>query len=137
MDPKNALLRRRGQELAKVRKALGRGADGTGVADEELLAGVGPPADLGGTGGQDARQAALEQAVGQRGDVKAGANASEERRNQLRAPVAFRVEPGGARGGRRGERIGDAVRSEEHTSELQSHVNLVCRLLLEKKKKKK
>src|SRR5438477_8880085 len=29
----------------------------------------------------------------------------------------------------RGER-----RSEEHTSELQSHVNLVCRLLLEKKK---
>src|SRR5438477_6628068 len=29
------------------------------------------------------------------------------------------------------------TRSEEHTSELQSHVNLVCRLLLEKKKKKK
>src|SRR5690242_21010474 len=28
------------------------------------------------------------------------------------------------------------LRSEEHTSELQSHVNLVCRLLLEKKKKK-
>src|SRR6266480_5361145 len=27
------------------------------------------------------------------------------------------------------------VRSEEHTSELQSHVNLVCRLLLEKKKR--
>src|SRR5690242_20997855 len=27
-----------------------------------------------------------------------------------------------------------AERSEEHTSELQSHVNLVCRLLLEKKK---
>src|SRR3989344_7090124 len=26
-------------------------------------------------------------------------------------------------------------RSEEHTSELQSHVNIVCRLLLEKKKK--
>src|SRR5260370_23389023 len=29
------------------------------------------------------------------------------------------------------------LRSEEHTSELQSHLNLVCRLLLEKKKKKK
>src|SRR6476661_10598824 len=28
-------------------------------------------------------------------------------------------------------------RSEEHTSELQSHLNLVCRLLLEKKKKLK
>src|SRR5690606_39468777 len=30
-----------------------------------------------------------------------------------------------------------AIRSEEHTSELQSRENLVCRLLLEKKKKKK
>src|SRR5690242_21085928 len=29
--------------------------------------------------------------------------------------------------------IGLRARSEEHTSELQSHVNLVCRLLLEKK----
>src|SRR5690242_21373304 len=29
---------------------------------------------------------------------------------------------------------GRTARSEEHTSELQSHVNLVCRLLLEKKK---
>src|SRR5256885_12454978 len=31
--------------------------------------------------------------------------------------------------------LGDQVRSEEHTSELQSPCNLVCRLLLEKKKK--
>src|SRR5260370_9776072 len=30
-----------------------------------------------------------------------------------------------------------AIRSEEHTSELQSHLNLVCRLLLEKKKQQK
>src|SRR5260370_41312656 len=29
----------------------------------------------------------------------------------------------------------DDMRSEEHTSELQSHLNLVCRLLLEKKKR--
>src|SRR5260370_19926344 len=29
---------------------------------------------------------------------------------------------------------GEQLRSEEHTSELQSHLNLVCRLLLEKKK---
>src|SRR5260370_2927574 len=29
---------------------------------------------------------------------------------------------------------GEKARSEEHTSELQSHLNLVCRLLLEKKK---
>src|SRR2546427_8585392 len=32
-------------------------------------------------------------------------------------------------------RSGDPARSEEHTSELQSQSNLVCRLLLEKKKK--
>src|SRR2546430_6046919 len=31
--------------------------------------------------------------------------------------------------------IADDLRSEEHTSELQSQSNLVCRLLLEKKKK--
>src|SRR6266571_2986848 len=33
-----------------------------------------------------------------------------------------------------GPACGCRARSEEHTSELQSHVNLVCRLLLEKKK---
>src|SRR5438034_8745249 len=35
------------------------------------------------------------------------------------------------------EVAGASTRSEEHTSELQSHSDLVCRLLLEKKKKKK
>src|SRR2546426_9770379 len=34
-------------------------------------------------------------------------------------------------------RVEELVRSEEHTSELQSPCNLVCRLLLEKKKNKK
>src|SRR5256885_8148088 len=34
-------------------------------------------------------------------------------------------------------RASPGTRSEEHTSELQSPCNLVCRLLLEKKKKKK
>src|SRR5205809_5992040 len=33
-------------------------------------------------------------------------------------------------------RASNAMRSEEHTSELQSRLHLVCRLLLEKKKKK-
>src|SRR5438034_5135620 len=37
----------------------------------------------------------------------------------------------------RHRRARTAPRSEEHTSELQSHSDLVCRLLLEKKKKKK
>src|SRR5258706_6496208 len=46
------------------------------------------------------------------------------------------------RRGRRGPAVrarhrGKAPRSEEHTSELQSLTNLVCRLLLEKKKKTK
>src|SRR2546427_5752423 len=49
---------------------------------------------------------------------------------QARAVVAAtRYPPLGVRG------VGSAVRSEEHTSELQSQSNLVCRLLLEKKKK--
>src|SRR2546427_6916248 len=40
-------------------------------------------------------------------------------------------------GGRHDQRpLAEAERSEEHTSELQSQSNLVCRLLLEKKKKK-
>src|SRR5690242_21240646 len=52
---------------------------------------------------------------------------------------AARRRGAGVRGGRCGGVLGGGagVRSEEHTSELQSHVNLVCRLLLEKKKKKK
>src|SRR5260370_31057211 len=37
-------------------------------------------------------------------------------------------------GGKEQPGNGSEVRSEEHTSELQSHLNLVCRLLLEKKK---
>src|SRR5438132_4858310 len=49
-----------------------------------------------------------------------------------------RVSPGEPRGDRPRQRRGRVdARSEEHTSELQSHSDLVCRLLLEKKKKKK
>src|SRR3989442_9973870 len=49
--------------------------------------------------------------------------------------VAVRVR---ARAEVAGERAAhDPPRSEEHTSELQSRPHLVCRLLLEKKKKKK
>src|SRR5256885_9101423 len=51
--------------------------------------------------------------------------------------LATRRKPPGTRHHITGERVdlvGD-VRSEEHTSELQSPCNLVCRLLLEKKKK--
>src|SRR5260221_7632155 len=53
--------------------------------------------------------------------------------------VLHAVLPVGAVGAGRHAPFGRAVgidRSEEHTSELQSHSDLVCRLLLEKKKKK-
>src|SRR5207237_7904589 len=40
----------------------------------------------------------------------------------------------GSNGAQRQARRQRPCRSEEHTSELQSHLNLVCRLLLEKKK---
>src|SRR5260370_10547092 len=53
---------------------------------------------------------------------------AHERKNQVGARFDFSAR----------EHIGrDGDRSEEHTSELQSHLNLVCRLLLEKKKTKK
>src|SRR5256885_8650665 len=45
-----------------------------------------------------------------------------------------RARVGDSRGGRGLGRLGSFERSEEHTSELQSPCNLVCRLLLEKKK---
>src|SRR2546422_6854508 len=49
-------------------------------------------------------------------------------------PDAFGAElPGAPRVGRG---VGVGARSEEHTSELQSRLHLVCRLLLEKKKKR-
>src|SRR5687768_18170616 len=48
-------------------------------------------------------------------------------------PFGQEPEPLGPRPGRLGREPG---RSEEHTSELQSRLHLVCRLLLEKKKKK-
>src|SRR2546427_7603675 len=58
------------------------------------------------------------------------------RRARRRAARAARHLPeAGARDGTGGTGWG-AWRSEEHTSELQSQSNLVCRLLLEKKKKK-
>src|SRR5438105_10556091 len=51
------------------------------------------------------------------------------RLSRARPPVALRPQR------HRGADRCRALRSEEHTSELQSRVDLVCRLLLEKKKK--
>src|SRR5438034_4758530 len=55
-------------------------------------------------------------------------NSADARTEVLYDPPATKVSP-------LGRRIVQ-YRSEEHTSELQSHSDLVCRLLLEKKKKK-
>src|SRR5438034_4003887 len=78
-----------------------------------------------------------------RANVRALHNRSKPR--YLRAPngspshcVESRRRPWSYRGTLdHGRRRDSTQRSEEHTSELQSHSDLVCRLLLEKKKKKK
>src|SRR5947209_16014574 len=57
-------------------------------------------------------------------------NVGNIRRMQLRKPLLIDLQPHPARRIRL-----DQIRSEEHTSELQSRQYLVCRLLLEKKKK--
>src|SRR4051812_49568784 len=60
------------------------------------------------------------------------------RRSTTPRKTTFRTRSWGSNQARRKTMCGKlfSERSEEHTSELQSHVNLVCRLLLEKKKKK-
>src|SRR5688572_31110849 len=70
-------------------------------------------------------------------------SARHERGERSRAvPAAAEVERQATfacgRGARvcRARAVGEHARSEEHTSELQSQSNLVCRLLLEKKNKK-
>src|SRR2546430_3906943 len=55
------------------------------------------------------------------------------RRRRVLSAAWVAVEP---HAGERGHEFQLGFRSEEHTSELQSQSNLVCRLLLEKKKKK-
>src|SRR5438132_2627056 len=61
------------------------------------------------------------------GDVLEAERHAETRRLELRSGDPRRVSGGDRRAGR----------SEEHTSELQSHSDLVCRLLLEKKKQRR
>src|SRR3989442_15832873 len=61
---------------------------------------------------------------------------SVQRMMKAEVPVIVYVAPTGARAASAGV-DDDGHRSEEHTSELQSRPHLVCRLLLEKKKKRK
>src|SRR5260370_232734 len=57
-------------------------------------------------------------------------------RNITFGKVCRRSSPRGIRASHGRRSLRAASRSEEHTSELQSHLNLVCRLLLEKKKQR-
>src|SRR5438309_6202361 len=62
---------------------------------------------------------------------------ASRRSERWRRPVLGRsIQRQGHTGSQHDERAGSGGRSEEHTSELQSQFHLVCRLLLEKKKKK-
>src|SRR2546425_5867303 len=68
----------------------------------------------------------------------AHAGASAARRARTTSPSSRLRRPGGSGAGERIDVLHAlGQRSEEHTSELQSLAYLVCRLLLEKKKKKK
>src|SRR2546425_6142420 len=62
---------------------------------------------------------------------------SHPRRSCALAPLGPRARPALARACRHRDASRIVRRSEEHTSELQSLAYLVCRLLLEKKKKKR
>src|SRR2546430_10394815 len=57
-------------------------------------------------------------------------------RSATRTPRLVRFARPSGHGSASRSRSSSRTRSEEHTSELQSQSNLVCRLLLEKKKKK-
>src|SRR5256885_10669321 len=65
---------------------------------------------------------------------RVGAAAEGERRRLLQQLPVVVAHPGRLHREHAGVGAGLGLRSEEHTSELQSPCNLVCRLLLEKKK---
>src|SRR2546422_3956791 len=104
----------RGEERA--RGAAGGGADVSSRGEKEG-SGCGP------------RRHALA-----RGDRRRRARAHRVRAR--RAGVSVPRVPEVPAQAQEGRRIAGILRSEEHTSELQSRLHLVCRLLLEKKKKK-
>src|SRR5260370_26333563 len=82
------------------------------------------------------RRGACGRRTNHEGDDRAGASleAGDWRASRLCRSREFRAV--GIAGMRANRQLPAKRRSEEHTSELQSHLNLVCRLLLEKKKNK-
>src|SRR2546421_2327377 len=67
--------------------------------------------------------------------VRAAARPAVQEHGRLAAPIAALLEVDFVDVGNPQEPGAVGLRSEEHTSELQSRSDLVCRLLLEKKKK--
>ena len=75
--------------------------------------------------------------MAQRTKAQRSASAKKAARTRKRNAAAKKSKRTGAarkRKGSKGKKRGGVKRSEEHTSELQSRRNLVCRLLLDKKK---
>src|SRR2546429_4643233 len=68
-------------------------------------------------------------------EASAGGGMVNVKMNGQKQIVDVKIEPE-VFAGKDQEMLQDLIRSEEHTSELQSRLHLVCRLLLEKKKKK-
>src|SRR4029077_17278888 len=116
-----------GERLVSARLA----EDATvGLRADAVLMGVRRPADLDGRVpvcgqlGQPWTEARIDVAVqdfGSRIDVRISVPRAQAVLHPVLLPSSWTVTRG------------SSARSEEHTSELQSHLNLVCRLLLEKK----
>src|SRR5699024_12358501 len=81
------------------------------------------------------RSSDLPRQAGAPGHLPAAGVRQAHREDGAGQPGGSAAGGGGGRGGDLRER--DRDRSEEHTSELQSRFDLVCRLLLEKKKEKR
>src|SRR6266571_9442104 len=104
----------------------GEEVDRTDIADmaavERMVAGVDGIIHLGGISGENSWEKILEgNIIGLYNVFEAARRAGTKRIVMATSNHAVGFYP--------------RARTEEHTSELQSHVNLVCRLLLEKKKK--
>src|SRR5699024_8824158 len=114
-------------------------AAGTTAADESTTdqPGAGEPSPGGpsaaGSGGEEfSRKSAAEAAAGASGAVETSTSAhADDRLRRLRSPAPTGPE---TQGDDTALSAFIDARSEEHTSELQSRFDLVCRLLLEKKK---
>src|SRR2546425_1726091 len=90
---------------------------------------------MGGTGALSSLGAASSVPERRKGHAKTTARGISVRRIVRFCPVSTAPDPAHRALGRGRRHRRDGARSEEHTSELQSLAYLVCRLLLEKKKK--